>query len=132
MLSDLWMPCVVFILLTASFITGILKLVSAASVSNTLMISLVWVVYNMIPQYLLIHYTWVGRGGTLQVSFSCAYTACRWCRAQDTQNSIILPCFQALQCTLHCHFRNVQVAELDRSEPAVWRWCSLLVGWLSC
>jgi len=66
-LSDLWMPCVVFVLLTASFITGVKKLVDAGSVSNTLMISIVWVVYNMIPQYLLIHYTWVGRGTTLQV-----------------------------------------------------------------
>ena len=69
-LSDLWMPCVVFILLTASFITGVKKLVDAGSVSNTLMISIVWVVYNMIPQYLLIHYTWIGRGTTLQVGAS--------------------------------------------------------------
>ena len=73
-LSDLWMPCVVFILLTASFITGVKKLVDAGSVSNTLMISIVWVVYNMIPQYLLIHYTWVGRGTTLQVGVSTVKT----------------------------------------------------------
>ena len=68
MFSDLWVPCVVFSLLLAAFVTGILKLIAAASISNTLMISLVWVVYNMIPQYLLIHYTWVGRGGSLRVS----------------------------------------------------------------
>ena len=65
--ADLWVPCVVFSLLFAALITGILKLIAAASISNTLMISLVWVVYNMIPQYLLIHYTWVGRGGSLRV-----------------------------------------------------------------
>ena len=75
-LSDLWMPCVVFVLLTASFITGIKKLVDSGSVSNTLMISIVWVVYNMIPQYLLIHYTWVGRGSTLQVG-SHTLRSCR-------------------------------------------------------
>lgn len=65
--SDLWVPCTVFSLLLAALVTGVLKLINSASISNTLMISLVWVVYNMIPQYLLIHYTWVGRGGSLRV-----------------------------------------------------------------
>ena len=72
----------VFSLLLAAFVTGILKLIAAASISNTLMISLVWVVYNMIPQYLLIHYTWVGRGGSLRVPppFPPLCTALTWRR----------------------------------------------------
>ena len=36
---------------------------------TTLTISVVWIVYSMIPPYLLIHYTWIGRGTTLQ--FMC-------------------------------------------------------------
>ena len=36
---------------------------------TTLTISVVWIIYSMIPPYLLIHYTWIGRGTTLQ--FMC-------------------------------------------------------------
>ena len=43
--------------------------VDGAQVITTLTISVVWIVYSMIPPYLLIHYTWVGRGTTLQ--FMC-------------------------------------------------------------
>ena len=65
--GDLWMPCVVFILLLISFIYGLKKLISSENPENTLMISLVWVVYNMIPPFLLLWYTWVGQGSTLRV-----------------------------------------------------------------
>jgi hypothetical protein len=61
------MPCVVFILLLISFIYGLKKLISSENPENTLMISLVWVVYNMIPPFLLLWYTWVGQGSTLRV-----------------------------------------------------------------
>ena len=43
--------------------------VNGASVVTTLTISVVWIIYSMIPPYLLIHYTWIGRGTTLQ--FMC-------------------------------------------------------------
>lgn len=50
---------------------------------TTLTLSLVWIVYSIIPQYLLLHYTWVGRGTTLRyacqigfwVSSLCAFCA---------------------------------------------------------
>lgn len=35
---------------------------------TTLTLSLVWIVYSIIPQYLLLHYTWVGRGTTLRMA----------------------------------------------------------------
>lgn len=34
--------------------------------------SLLWIVYNMIPPYLLIHYTFIGRGSTLNFMSKCA------------------------------------------------------------
>ena len=34
--------------------------------------SLLWIVYNMIPPYLLIHYTFIGRGSTLNFVSKCA------------------------------------------------------------
>lgn len=43
--------------------------IHGATVVTTLTISVVWIVYSMIPPYLLIHYTWIGRGTTLQ--FMC-------------------------------------------------------------
>lgn len=43
--------------------------INGATVVTTLTISVVWIVYSMIPPYLLIHYTWIGRGTTLQ--FMC-------------------------------------------------------------
>lgn len=50
---------------------------------TTLTLSLVWIVYSIIPQYLLLHYTWVGRGTTLRyacqigfyISSLCAFCA---------------------------------------------------------
>ena len=35
---------------------------------TTLSLSLVWIVYSIIPQYLLLHYTWIGRGTTLRMA----------------------------------------------------------------
>ena len=50
---------------------------------TTLTLSLVWIVYAIIPQYLLLHYTWIGRGTTLRyacqigfwISSLCAFAA---------------------------------------------------------
>ena len=50
---------------------------------TTLTLSLVWIVYAIIPQYLLLHYTWIGRGTTLRyacqigfwISSLCAFSA---------------------------------------------------------
>jgi cellulose synthase/poly-beta-1,6-N-acetylglucosamine synthase-like glycosyltransferase len=65
-IGDLWMPTLVFVALLASLIEGLIKLVNSANPQNTLLISLVWVVYNMIPPFLLLWYKWIGHGGTLR------------------------------------------------------------------
>lgn len=54
-----------------------------SGVITTLTLSLVWIVYSIIPQYLLLHYTWIGRGTTLRyacqigfyISSLCAFCA---------------------------------------------------------
>lgn len=61
------MPVLVFVALLASLIQGLIKLVQSANPQNTLLISLVWVVYNMIPPFLLLWYNFVGQGATLRV-----------------------------------------------------------------
>ena len=40
---------------------------SSANLGTTLIVSLLWIVYNMVPPYLLIHYTFIGRGTTLKL-----------------------------------------------------------------
>lgn len=71
--GDLWMPTIVFIALLASFIEGLIKLVGSANPQNTLLISLVWVVYNMIPPALLFWYNFIGHGSSLRVRLSAAH-----------------------------------------------------------
>jgi hypothetical protein len=48
---------------------------SGANKETTLIVSLLWIVYNMIPPYLLIHYTFIGRGSTLNFMSKCAAAA---------------------------------------------------------
>ncbi len=44
---------------------------SGANKETTLIVSLLWIIYNMIPPYLLIHYTFIGRGSTLNFMSKC-------------------------------------------------------------
>ena len=37
-------------------------------VKTTLLVSLAWMIFNMIPPYLLMHYQFVGRGTTLKIA----------------------------------------------------------------
>ena len=67
--GDLWMPMLSMLLLCISLGFGISKLSSGPTVVTTLAISVVWIVYGIIPPYLLAHYTLIGRGTTLQ--FMC-------------------------------------------------------------
>ena len=62
----------------------VLQVITQGSgVITTLTLSLVWIVYSIIPQYLLLHYTWIGRGTTLRyacqvgfyISSLCAFCA---------------------------------------------------------
>lgn len=46
-------------------------------VKTTLLVSLAWMIFNMIPPYLLLHYQFVGRGTTLKIA--CKYVpAAAW------------------------------------------------------
>lgn len=69
--GDLWMPFSSLIVMCISLGFGISKLASGPSVITTLAISVVWIVYGIIPPYLLAHYSLIGRGTTLQ--FMCRY-----------------------------------------------------------
>ena len=40
---------------------------------TTLTLSLIWIVYSIIPQYLLIHYAYVGRGTTLRLGCTIGF-----------------------------------------------------------
>ena len=44
---------------------GWLQVLSGPTVVTTLSISVCWMVYNMVPPFLLIHYAFIGRGATL-------------------------------------------------------------------
>jgi endoglucanase len=68
-IGDLWMPTVSFFALAASLGVGISKLAAGPSVVTTLSISVVWILYGMIPSFLLLWYTFIGRGATL--AFMC-------------------------------------------------------------
>ena len=46
--------------------------VRGPSVITTLAISVVWIVYSMIPPILLLWYTFIGRGTTLKLLCRCA------------------------------------------------------------
>ncbi len=50
---------------------------SGANKETTLIVSLLWIIYNMIPPYLLIHYTFIGRGSTLNFMSKCVQSSSR-------------------------------------------------------
>lgn len=56
------MPFICWVLLMASLIKGLIKMVTATTLQNTLLISLVWVVWNLIPPTLLLWYWKFGQG----------------------------------------------------------------------
>jgi hypothetical protein len=63
--GDLWMPILSFIALLVTLVIGLERLVRGPTVITTLAISVVWIVYAIIPSLLLLHYTFIGRGTTL-------------------------------------------------------------------
>lgn len=71
-MGDLWIHLVSFILLVVSLGVGMHKLLSGPTVITTLAISVVWIVYAMIPPFLLLWYTFIGRGSTLKFWCRCA------------------------------------------------------------
>ncbi|CAL8466081.1 g5617 [Coccomyxa elongata] len=78
-MGDMWVHVLSFILLVVSLGVGVHKLINGPTVITTLAISVVWIVYALIPPFLLIWYTFIGRGGTLnfwcRVMFLVSYAA---------------------------------------------------------
>lgn len=74
-MGDLWVHVLSFILLVVSLGVGVHKLINGPTVITTLAISVVWIVYALIPPFLLIWYTFIGRSGTLRF----------WCRCVPFQ-----------------------------------------------
>ena len=71
-MGDLWVHMLSFILLVVSLGIGCQKLLSGPTVITTLAISVVWIVYALIPSFLLLWYTFIGRGSTLKFWCRCA------------------------------------------------------------
>ena len=67
--GDLWMPMLSLLLLAISLGFGLANLVNGPTVITTLAISVVWIIYGMIPPILLAYYAVIGRGSTL--AFVC-------------------------------------------------------------
>lgn len=59
--------------------------INGPTVITTLSISLVWIIYAAIPCYLVLHYTWIGRGTTLQFM-------CRVCFLVGDCNCLYIQC----------------------------------------
>lgn len=66
-MRDIWIHGAVFILLLATLCVGLQKLLSGPTVITTLSISVVWIIYAMVPPFLLLWYTIIGRGSTLRL-----------------------------------------------------------------
>eukprot|EP00884_Botryococcus_braunii_P012540 jgi/Botrbrau1/21287/Bobra.0573s0001.1 len=72
-IGDLWMPVLSLLALLSAFGFGLFKVITGPTVITTLSISLVWILYNAIPPYLLLHYNFVGKGQTLRWACTLAY-----------------------------------------------------------
>lgn len=68
------MPFLSAIAMAVTLGFGIQKLASGPTIITTLAISVVWIVYGLIPPYLLFHYAIIGRGSTLK--FMSRYNHC--------------------------------------------------------
>lgn len=66
-MRDIWIHGAVFVLLLATLCVGLQKLLSGPTVITTLSISVVWIIYAMVPPFLLLWYTIIGRGSTLRL-----------------------------------------------------------------
>ena len=65
---------------------GIYKAATGPSVVSTLSISLIWIMYNAIPPYLLLHYNFIGKGQTLR--WAC--TVCFWMTTALSLSALVL------------------------------------------
>lgn len=70
--GDIWLHCLFFVLLAASIGVGIWQLAVSDTVINTLLVSVLWAGYAIIPPFLLICYSVLGPGWLLAI-------ACKLC-----------------------------------------------------
>jgi endoglucanase len=78
-LGDLWMPATSFISLFTALCFGLYKVFTGPTVVTTLSISIIWIAYNAIPPYLLLHYNYIGKGTTLRAACSACYILTSLC-----------------------------------------------------
>lgn len=77
-----WMPGLCFFLLLATLILGLIKLGTSATIASPACISIVWIVYALIPEALVMYYACVSKACALSagpvtawptVEVSCCY-----------------------------------------------------------
>ena len=56
-----WMPGLCFFLLLATLILGLIKLGTSATIASPACISIVWIVYALIPEALVMYYACVSK-----------------------------------------------------------------------
>lgn len=56
-----WMPGLCFLVLLATLILGLIKLGTSATIASPLCISIVWIVYALIPEALVMYYACVSK-----------------------------------------------------------------------
>ena len=79
-MGDLGIHLLTFVALVVSLGIGLHKLLAGPTVVTTLAISVVWIIYAMIPIWLLIWYTFLGRGTSLHMWCRCALSCPPgWC-----------------------------------------------------
>ena len=71
-MGDLGVHLATFAALCVSLGIGLHKLLAGPTVITTLAISVVWIIYAMIPIWLLMWYTFLGRGTSLHMWCRCA------------------------------------------------------------
>ena len=111
-IGDIWLPAVTFIFLAVSFGIGLGKLLSGPSIISTLAVSVAWIVYGMIPPFLLLHYTFIGRGSSLAFWSRCALTSC-W------QPFLLCPVYSVCHCQATECSSNGELSTLGRYTDRV-------------
>ena len=64
-----WMPGLCFFLLLATLILGLIKLGTSATIASPACISIVWIVYALIPEALVMYYACVSKACTASRCF---------------------------------------------------------------
>jgi len=77
--GDLWVPMTVLIACAVSLGIGISKVVNSGQPKTTLLVSLLWMIFNMVPPFLLLWYWLIGKGTTLRIVCKIAFVLTTVC-----------------------------------------------------